>query len=507
MSATGATADDEPTTVRHWLILGTCSLATMLYATVVTVANVVLPQMRGTLSATQDQIAWTVTFNLVATAICTPLTGWLAGRFGRRRVMVVGITCFTIASALCGVADSLEALVFYRILQGAFGAPLVPLSQAIILDTFPKSKHGLATAIWGMGVVVGPIIGPTVGGYIAEALSWRGVFFMLVPPGVLALLGALTFITDSPSKRQMRFDWTGFLALSAAVASLQLMLDRGQRLDWFESPEILIEATAAGVALYLFVVHTLTAKAPFLDPRLLADRNYALGLFFALIFGMLNFTPMVLFPPLLQDLRGYPDSVIGLLLAARGVGSILATFLVVPLTRIDPRLALAAGFGLQAYSGWAVTDFDINLTFWGVAWTSALQGFGVGMTWVPLTVIAFSTLEPRYLAEGTAVFHLLRNFGSSVFISLTVALVLRSTRVSYADMAEHVNPFSEAMRAPFAMGNWSADSLAGLARIGGEVQRQAAMIGYLNGFMAFAILGFAVLPFLLLVRLPKRPAS
>ncbi len=503
MSITETTAETT-TGLGRALVLATVSLCTLLYAMTITIANVVLPQMRGALSVTQEEIAWVVTFNIVATAVATPLTGWAAGRFGRFNLMFYAVLGFTLASILCGLADSLEQLVIYRVAQGAFGAPLVPLSQAIILDTFPKRQHSVATAVWGMGVVVGPIIGPTLGGYVAELQNWRWVFFMIVPFGVIALMGVWLFITDRRRIDPVRLDWTGFLTLSVAIAAFQIMLDRGERLDWFESGEIVIGAGVALAAFYLFVVHSLTAAQPFLSPRLLADRNFAVGLFLVLLFGMLNFTPMVLFPALLQELRGYPDSVIGLLLATRGLGNMLSFLVVIPLTRMSPRLALAIGFGAQAASGFAMAGFDINLTTWGVAWTSMLQGFGVGMTWVPLTIIAFATLNPRFVPEGTAVFHLLRNIGSSIFISLSVALVIRSTKTTYAGMTEHVSPFNELLSMPWVSGLWSADGAAGLAVLSGEIERQAAMIGYVNAFYAFAITGVIALPFIWLARLPRR---
>ena len=469
----------------------------------ITIANVVLPQMQGTLSVTQDQISWTVTFNILATAVATPITGWLIGRFGRRRLMLYAVLGFTVASILCGAAGSLEALIVYRIAQGVFGAPLVPLSQTIILDTFPRRQHALATAVWGLGVVVGPIIGPTFGGFIAEAYSWRWVFYMIVPFGVLTLLGAFATIFDSPDDERRPLDWTGFLALSVTIVAFQLFLDRGERNDWFESPETVAEALIAAVALYLFVAHSLTAERPFLNPRMLLDRNFALGVLFALIFGMLNFTPMVLFPSLLQKLRGYPDNIIGLLLAARGLGNMASFLVVVQATRLSPRITLGFGFGLQALASLAVAQFDINLTTWGVAWTSALQGFGVGMTWVPLTVITFSTLEQRYFADGTAIFHLLRNFGSSIFIAIAVALVIHTTKINYANMTEAISPYNEALTLPSVRGAWDIDSLVGLASLSGEIQRQAAMIGNLNAFYLIALTGFIALPLLLLVRMPK----
>ena len=499
-----AHAGIDPSFLRRVLILVTASGATMLYAMTTTIANVVLPQMQGALAATQDQIAWIVTFNLVATAVGTPMTGWLTSRLGRRRLMLGSIFGFTVTSIMCGAAPNLGVLVVYRVAQGLFGAPLVPLSQAILLDTFPRHQHGLVTALWGVGVVIGPIIGPSIGGYVAEELSWRWVFYMIGPFGVLALIGASISITDRVKRQRIRLDWTGFLALSVAIIAFQIMLDRGERLDWFESPEIAIEAVIAGIGLYLFIVHSLSAHEPFLNPRLLLDRNFSVGLVLALIFGMLNFTPMVLFPPLLQELRGFPDSVIGWLLAMRGIGNLLSFFTAVYITRFDPRIALAFGFGLQALSNLAVAQFDINLTTWDVAWTSMLQGYGVGMTWVPLTVITFSTLDQKHLPEGTAMFHMLRNIGSSIYISVCVALVIRTTKVNYAGLTEYISPFNEALKYPWVMGLWDAGSLRGLTALAGEAQRQAAMIGYINAFYLIAFTGFAAIPLLALVRMPKQ---
>ena len=493
----------ETTFARRILILLTASGATMLYAMTTTIANVVLPQMRGSLAATQDQIAWVVTFNLVATAVATPMTGWLTSRLGRRRLMLGGIFGFTVSSILCGTAPNLEMLVVYRVAQGLFGAPLVPLSQAILLDTFPRRQHGLVTALWGVGVVIGPIIGPTLGGYVAEALSWRWVFYMLGPFGLAALLGASVSITDRRRDPDHRLDWTGFLALSVAIMSFQLMLDRGERLDWFESPEIIVEAAVAAIGFYVFIVHSLSAANPFLNPKLLLDRNFTIGLVLAFLFGTLNFTPMVLIPPLLQELRGYPDSTIGWLLSLRGIGNLLSFFTAVYITRYDPRIALAGGFGLQALSALMMAQFDINVTTWGIAWTSILQGYGTGMTWVPLTVICFSTLESKHLPEGTAMFHLLRNLGSAISISICVALVIRTSKVSYAGLTEQLTPFNEALSFSWVVGLWDTSSVAGLAALSGEAQRQALMIGYINAFYLIALIGFAAIPFLLLVKMPK----
>jgi len=503
MAAVQEAATTAPT-ARRYLVLATVSGATMLYAMTITIANVVLPQMRGALSATPDQIAWVVTFNLVATAIVTPISGWLSVRFGRRNVMLVGTLGFTLSSILCGLAGSLETLVLYRIGQGAFGAPLVPVSQAIILDIFPRRQHGMATALWGMGVVTGPILGPTVGGFIAEDFGWRWVFFFLVPFGLMTLAGVWAFITDRPTRGRPRLDWTGFLALAVALGAMQLMFDRGERNGWFESPEIIIVAAIGALALYLFVVHISTARQPFIQPTLFLNRNFSLGLLLAFMFGMLNFAPMVLIPPLLQDLRGYPDSIIGLLLATRGAGNMLSFIVVVRVAAWDPRIALAIGFLSQAVSGWAISQFDINLTLFGLAWTSALQGFGIGMTWVPLTLIMFSTIRPHQLDEASAVFHMLRNFASSLFISICVAVVVRSTFINAAELGGFLSVFNKTLLFPWSTGSLDLTQPAQLALADGEVRRQAAMIGYLNAFKLFTVIALLPLPLIWLAKLPKR---
>ncbi len=487
-------SDREEITLLHWLILATLTLSSTLYALSITIANIALPQLQGALGATQDQIAWTVTFNIIGTAVVTPMTGWLTERFGRRQLMLSTVLGFTISSIMCGQCTSLGELVFWRILQGAFGGPLVPLSQAIILGVFPRRMHSVATAIWGMGVVFGPIIGPTAGGYIAEALNWRWIFYIIGPFSLIAFVGSWLFIKDSEHDPNSKLDWTGFVSLSLALAALQLVLDRGNRLDWFESTDILIEASVALICFYVFIVHVLTTKNPYLNPWLMKDRNYALGVILVFLYGMLNFTPIVLFPTMLQDLRGYPESIIGLLLAVRGIGALMGNFFVVWLSKSDPRIGLVLGFLAQAGSCLYLANFDINMTTNGVAWASAIQGFGVGLSWVPLTIMMFSRIDPKYIPEGTSVLHLVRNIGSSIYISLTVTVVIRSTTTNYMDMTSWISPFNKRMEYPYITGVWDMGSLSGLASLSGEIERQAAMIGYLNAFYLLAITGFAAIP-------------
>jgi len=485
------------------MILFTLTTTVALYALTVTIANVSLPQMQGALSVTQDQIALVVTFNIVATAVATPLTGWLTARIGQRRLVLFCVSGFTVATLMCGLSQSLEMLVSFRVLQGMFGAPLAPLSQAIVLAVYPQNRHGTVTSIFGMGVVLGPMLAPTLGGYLSEEYSWRWVFYMIVPFGVASLIGCWVYVTDSVRGARVRFDWTGFIALSVAIACFQLMLDRGERNGWLESPEIILEICAAVLGLYLFVVHTFTTDRPFLNPRLFLDRNFVIGVTLTLVFGMVSFTPMTLLPSLLQNLRGYPDSLIGLILGARGAGSLLGFCVLFFGNRYDPRIWLVAGFTLQAVSGWQMAQFDINLTVWGVAAASVIQGIGTGFLWVPLTLVTFNTLPKELLPEGSSIFHLLRNLGSSMHISLSVALVLHSAKINYAHMVEEVTPYTEAWRVPSLMGRLSTASEQHLAMIGAEVQRQALMIGYINAFHFYLLTALAALPLIMLVRMKK----
>ena len=500
-----ATGLPRTTAFENAVILVTLTLVTMLYAMTVTIANVALPQIKGALSATTDQIALIVTFNIIATAVATPTTGWLAARYGRRNVMIWGVAGFTLASFLCGTATSLEQLVAYRVLQGAFGAPLVPLSQAIVVDSYPKEKLGSANAIFGMGVVLGPILAPTVGGYLSETYSWRWVFFMMVPFGMASLVGVMLFIKRRRSRPGAHLDWTGFIALSLAIASFQYVLDRGQRLDWFDDWTIVGFAWVAAMGLYVFLSHSLTAERPFLNPRLLLKRNYTLGLLFAFVFGLLNFTPITLLPALLQTLRGYPDSIVGIILGIRGTGTLLGFFFMfLGGSRIDPRYTMFAGFLLQGIAGWYMARFSLDLTMFDVLWTSWLQGLGVGLIWVPLSIVTFSQLDEDETAEGSSIFHLARNFGSSIFISITIAIMIRTGQMNHAALTESATPLNQALAfqdSLFAI--WSVENAGALAAFGGEIGRQATMIGYLNAFYAFAMTAFAVCPFLFLAKVRR----
>ncbi len=402
---------------------------------------------------------------------------------------------------LCGLATSLPELILWRTCQGLFGAPLVPLSQAITLDTFPKAQHGTAMALWGMGVMLGPILGPTIGGYMTELYNWRWVFFVVAPFGVVALLGCLAFVPESGRQPGRRLDWFGFVALSVAVAATQLVFDRGQRLDWFESDEILLWAALALLGYYLFVAHSLTAAEPFLDMRMFRDRNFVVGLILMFVFGLLVFVPMVLIPTMLERLSGYPVLMIGLLLAPRGIGNMIA--LIVCGRLVDARRP-APDPGARLRRAGRLDLDDVGLQprhrHAEVFWAGLLQGFGVGMMFLPLTLITFETLPVALRTDGSAIFHLLRNIGSSIGISLAVTFLVRSTQHNRAELAEHASPFNEVL----SLRGFDLSSMGGLLAISREIDRQAAMIAYVNDFHLMTLLAFGALP---LIISPARRAS
>lgn len=489
--------------VNPTFVLLTVSLCTMLYSLTVTVANVALPQLQGALSATPDQISWVVTLNLVATAIATPITGWLVARFGQRQVMIWAVVGFGVSSLACATANSLAPLLLYRIGQGAFGAPLVPLSQAMIVAVYPATQRAMAQSFFGMAVVLGPAIGPVAGGYLAEEYNWRWVFLLIVPLCLAALLMVLAFIRDGGREKGIKLDWTGFLTLSIAVGCLQLFMDRGERLDWLESNQIVMLGLIAAGAFYLFIAHSLTSDSPFIQPRLFLDRNFSAGLFLVFIYGMLNFTPIVLFPPMLQNLKGWPDSAIGFLLAMRGAGLVIGFFIAGRMGKLDPRIGLVIGLVLVGISGIYLTIINLNVAFFTIAWTGVVQGVGCGLMWVPLSVITFATLAPHQLPQASSLFHLIRNFGSSIFISISVMIVVRTGKISYAELTESISPYEEAIKFPSVVGGWTTETLNGLIALGGEISRQSQMIGYTNAFLIYTICCFAAIPFLLLVKIKQ----
>jgi DHA2 family multidrug resistance protein len=498
MNAAAAAPDSA---ARRGLITVSIMLATIMQAVDTTIANVALPHMQGSLSATQEQIAWVLTSYIVAAAIMTAPTGFLASRFGRRRLFVICVSGFTIASMLCGAATSLTEAVLFRVLQGVFGAGLVPLSQAVLLDTYPREKHGSAMAMWGVGVMVGPIVGPTLGGWLTDSYSWRWVFYINLPVGIFALLGILAFVQETPHDRSRPFDFFGFALLSLAIGSLQMMLDRGEVKDWFDSPEIMAEAVIACIALFMFLVQMFTARRPFLTPDLFKDVNFVIGLLFMFVIGVVLLATLALLPPFCQNLLGYPVLTTGYVLAPRGVGTMIAMLVVGRIVnRLDPRLIIGAGIVLTVMSLWEMSGFTADVGIWMIVRTGVIQGLGLGFIFVPLTTIAFATLAPHHRNDGTAMFSLMRNVGSSIGISIVMSLLTRNTQVNHATLADAVTPFNPMMHWPYLPHAWDIATAAGLSALNEQVTRAAQTIAYLDDFRLMMWVTLLAAPMLLLFR-------
>ena len=489
---------------RQWLILLSVQFTTILFGLTATSVTVILPQLKGALSATQEQISWVLTFNLVATAIATPLTGWLAAKLGWRTLMACSVTGFTLTSVLCGLVDLLEGLLALRVVQGAFGAPIFPMGQTILLSSFHRSQHPFIIMMWGVGGVMGPIIGPTFGGLVTDLLSWRWTFFLILPLGLVALTCVLAALGDQEKGTARRFDHVGFIFIAIAIAAAQLLFDRGQRNDWFDSAETNIEAGLAVLFFTMFAIHSATSRAPLFDPATFRDRNFAVGTALALIMGMLQYGPMVLFPPLLQELQGYPEALIGYLIASRGPGNLGSFLIVAQLTRLSPRLCLALGLSIQAVAGLWMGSFDINLTSDDVMWSNMLHGFGFGLSYTPMAVLAFSTMRTRYLTQGNAIFALIRMLGSSVFVSLILVVFAHSVAEANLNLASSITVFSRDLIAPWATALGHHGDSYVKARLAAEIQRQASMVGYINAFhlMTLVPLLTAPLAFLFVTRHP-----
>ena len=476
-------------------------LATIMQALDTTIANVALPHMQGSLQASQDQITWVLTSYIVASAIALPLTGWLCAQWGRRKVFIVSVVGFTVSSALCGISTSLGGIVAARLLQGVFGAALVPLSQAVLLDINPLEKIGQAMAIWGAGIMVGPILGPMLGGWLTENFDWRWVFFINLPVGLFALWGILRYLPES-RPRSERLDIFGFVSLTIAIGMLQLFLDRGELLDWFDSWEIKLEAAAVVVAFAFFAVHTATVQGvSFFDRDLLKDRNFVTGLLFAFIVGTILYGTMALLPTFLQNLMDYPVVYTGEVTAPRGVGTMLAMIVVGRLVhRVDVRAIMATGFALTAFSLYQMTSITLQMDSTLVIVSGFIQGVGIGFTFVPLSTATFATLAPRLRNEGTPIFSLLRNIGGSVGISIVQALLTRGTAQAHAQLAGLVGPGNQGLIGLPAAVNPS--SAGGLALLNAEVSRQAALIGYVGDFTIMMVVTLLTIPLLLLIRRP-----
>ncbi len=483
-------------------------LATLMQALDTTIANVALPYMQGSVSASQDQINWVLTSYIVAAAIMTPPTGYLAGRFGLKRLFLVSVAGFTIASMLCGLAQSLPQIVLFRVLQGLFGAALVPLSQTVLLNINAKEKQGSAMAMWGVAVMAGPVLGPVIGGWLTSVYTWRYVFYINLPIGILAFIGMSTFLTETPRDAKSKLDWFGFGTLSLAIGAMQVMLDRGEQLDWFGSGEIVLEAIVAGSAFYLFLAHTFTARAPFVRPALFRDRNFTAGVLFVAIVGLTYYASLALQPPFLQDLMNYPIVTAGLVMGPRGVGTMAAMLIAGKLTnRVDTRILLGIGLAVTAWSFFEMTSWTPDISQLTIVAVGIVQGIGLGFLFVPLSVVTLSTLSPEQRAEGAGLYSLSRNIGSSVGISVVNSLLTQNTQVNHADIALHVTAVNRMFQDPAIARFWDPVTAAGRAALDAMITQQAQIIAYIDDYKLLMIATILVLPLLIVFRKSRQTTA
>ncbi len=480
-------------------------LAAFMQTLDTTIANVALPYMQGSMSASQDEINWVLTSYLVSAAIMTAPTGFLAARFGTSRVFVAAVVGFTFASALCGMARSLDEIVLFRLLQGMCGAALVPLSQSVLFEIYPVEQRASAIAVWGTGVMTGPVIGPIIGGWLTQHYSWRWVFYLNVPFGIAAAIGLVTFLKDAPRSRTLKLDWIGFASLSLAIGAFQTLLDRGETLDWFSSHEIIVETCLAGLGLYIFLVQTALATKPFLSPALFADTNFLVGITLIAVNGLIMFATLALLSPYLEELMNYPGLTAGIVLAPRGVGIILASIASARmLVRTGARPLVAFGLLTGVYALYQITSWTPDISETAVLVAGFIQGISIGFTAMPLNISTFSTLPAALRTEATGIFALMRNIGSALGISVTGAILETSIQTNHAILAANVTPFNRNLQSGAAAHFWNAATSQGAAALDGVITRQASIIAYNDDFRLMLVLIAASVPLAWLLR-PERP--
>lgn len=480
--------------------------ATLMVVLDMTIANVALPHMQAALSATSESVAWVLTSYIIASAVAMPITGWLAARYGRRFLFTGAIAGFTLASALCGFANSLEQMVAARLLQGIFGAFIMPLGQAVVYDVNPPEKIVRTTTIWGMAIMIGPIMGPVVGGYLTDVLDWRWVFFINVPIGIgAAVVMGLSLTTGHRERRP--FDFLGFTLLAVMLGSLQLMLDRGTHLDWFGSLEIIIEAGIAAAALWMFIIHTATAEHPIIPLALFQDRNLASSLLPCFVLGGVSMGVAALLAPMLQRLMNYPVYDAGMVVMPRGIGSMLGMIVAGRLAHlVDGRIIAACGLAMMAWSLHMMTQFNLDIGQRPIVISGLIQGMGIGAAMMPMNLLAFSTMESRLHTDGASLYNLTRNLGGAITISIGSALIASNLQKSHLDLGTHVT----AITMPFLEGSLverlGIEAQTVLAMIDMEINRQALMIAYINDFWVLMWASIISLPLVLIMR-PAKPGD
>ena len=499
----------SPKVPHRALITLCCMTGNLMQALDSTIANVSLPYMQGTMSTSAEEITWVLTSYVIAAAIMTAPVGWMAVRYGRKNLFITCMSGFIVSSMLCGAAETLEQIVAFRILQGICGAALVPLSQATMLDIYPFEKRAQAMAIFGMGVMLGPILGPTLGGYLTDWYNWRWCFYVNVPVGIVAVTGLAIFMPKAPVRPELRFDWTGFAVLGIAIGAMQLMLDRGQTLDWLYSREIWIEAVVAVVGFYLFIVHMLTAKQPFLPPALFKDRNFVCAAVMVFFFAMIMLASSALLAPYLETLAGYPVATAGLAMAPRGFGTAIGMQLASRMSRwIDQRLIMACGLlimggSLHAMSGWTpdITTREMMLTL-------LVQGVSMGFVFNPMTVVAFVTLPAQYRGHGTSLQALGRNFGQALGVSVMSFSLTRGIQANHADIAASITPFDRVLQGNDAVSHaLDPTTRHGAALLEQMISHQAQIIAFNNDFRLMTLVVVPPLLLLLLMRRHARPMA
>jgi len=493
---------------RNPLMMFSIMLSAVVYTLDSTIAAVALPQMQGTFSAAQDQIAWVLTSYIVASAIFTPIAGYLATRFGMRSMFLISVGGFTASSVMCGMSVNLEEMVFFRIIQGATGAALIPLAQASILHAYPPEEYGRGMALFGVGVMLGPILGPSLGGWLLDVADWRWVFLINLPIGLVAMAGISVSVprhdTEGPPRK---FDWLGFCFLGVSIGSLQLLLDRGNSLNWFESLEIQLEGLAAALFFYLFLAQTFLNDKPFVDLRLFRDWNFNISMLLSFTIGFNMMATMAILPPFMQNLLNYPVLTTGMLLAPRGIGTMITMFLVGRLLLIiDARVLILTGLIVNALALGIMSTFDHNVTPTMLAWTGVIQGAGMGLMFVPMSSIAFSTLAPELRNDGTALYSMGRNLGSSVGISILMGMLAVYVREHRSHLVEHVSLYNPALHHIIPQLPVSSPA-SGLEMLNGMVQREAMMLGYLDDFRLMVAISVISVPLVLLLRPPGRTGA